>query len=782
MTLDPIPADCTTNSGRWQSARTPVLLFCLTILYFWRQLFLGQTLYWGDIGLYFNPMLHFLQQNLRQGRLPLWNPHIMCGAPFMGNPQSWPLYPSSLLLFPFPTGYAINVMIALHVWLAGVGMFLFLRRALSRGEAASLLGAIVFMFGGQLVSKEQFPNMVQAAAYAPWILLAVHRLCSRPSAASAVLLGCVLGLQVLAAHQQMVLLTAYTGTIFGGTLLWKNRKRRQTALALGWATGGVAIAVVLSMGQLLPILEFFTHILRQKYTFAIVNRFYLPPNQLLNFVLPYLHGSPYTGDFTARGNFWETCCYIGWLPFALAIAGLVVSWGRGPAFHSTRIWTVIFILGVWLATGGKGHLYIYAFRWLPGFKNFHDPARCLLLSCLALSALAAAGLDWTAGKIASWNQRTLREPATGQRACRTFAMTVLAVSFLDLAWFGNTIYPLSDAPIERQAAQSPITARVAADQLVAQRQARSLAPDSARVWQRFTSHRSYRRDVPDYGVRWYDTLTPNLGMNAGVDDAYGYDPITDAGAQVVLGGVTSTFAPTASPQARAVAASWAGACGVRYIVTDRIVPPQSVIKGLTPLADAGTLPFAQSPAISGRTYLSRNNMWQPRARLTTDVTWFGDERTAARRMIRTLSTDAPLDLRKTTMISGDGVSLYEAALALAPVSQTPGDPATVVDDGPDHVIVQTDGAKPAMLVLADSLQPGWTCALDGRQVKIFRADGFLRAIVVPAGAHRADFRYRPASFLLGLYLSLAGFSGVVAFCIVRFRRPQPSTARLSGAK
>ena len=35
---------------------------------------------------------------------------------------------------------------------------------------AALLGALTFMFGGWLVSKEQFPNMVQAAAYLPWVL------------------------------------------------------------------------------------------------------------------------------------------------------------------------------------------------------------------------------------------------------------------------------------------------------------------------------------------------------------------------------------------------------------------------------------------------------------------------------------------------------------------------------------------------------------------------------------------------------------------------------------
>ena len=58
----------------------------------------GQVFYWGDTGSYFLPLHQFLRRELLAGRLPLWNPFMLCGTPFVGNPQMFPLYPTTALL------------------------------------------------------------------------------------------------------------------------------------------------------------------------------------------------------------------------------------------------------------------------------------------------------------------------------------------------------------------------------------------------------------------------------------------------------------------------------------------------------------------------------------------------------------------------------------------------------------------------------------------------------------------------------------------------------------
>src|SRR5687767_7665417 len=54
------------------------------------------------------------------GRPPLWNPYAFGGVPALGNFQYALLYPPNWPHLVLPTTWAINLVAALHVWLAGV--------------------------------------------------------------------------------------------------------------------------------------------------------------------------------------------------------------------------------------------------------------------------------------------------------------------------------------------------------------------------------------------------------------------------------------------------------------------------------------------------------------------------------------------------------------------------------------------------------------------------------------------------------------------------------------
>ncbi|MBV9851292.1 MAG: hypothetical protein JO250_16605 [Armatimonadetes bacterium] len=748
----------------WQGAvGVPLLLLALTLIYFWPQIGQGRALYWGDIGLYFTPMTRFLHDNLCAGRLPLWNPLILCGAPFVGNPQTWPLYPLTALLPIVSAPYFLSLTVAVHVWLAGMGTALFLRRTLGLGVAASLLGAITFMFGGWLVSKEQFPNMVQAAAYLPWVLWGLERLLAPPApdpggagegialgggtargapTQGALLFGLILGLQLLAAHAQITLLTLYLAVAWGIFVL-ARRRVPFLRLAGRLALAGL-VAVGLSAAQVLPTLQLFHDGWRQNMSFRIVDRFYLPLNQSANWVLPTLHGHPYFGNFSARGNFWETCCYVGWLPFALALRGAVAACRRGGDAR-VRFWAVAFLVAYLLALGGgashRPGPYWLAYKLLPGFHSFHDPARCLFWATFALSVLAAAGLE------------TL--PARVRRPGPAIAL-VLLLAFADLAWFGRTIYPLADP-----ATLFPMTRTVAAlrgDPAFAARQARFLAPDSPRVWHQFSPWRAYRQGVPDFQALWTDTLTPNLMMPYGLPDAYGYEPVTRHDAQQVMAAINSAFRPDAPADQRARAAAWAGALGVRAVATDRVRAPEATLPGLTPRLSDPSLPPLRGHE-PGRVFLSRNARWQPRARLMTDFVAVGGQKAGLARVMDALQHPGKraLDLARTVVVAGP-----------IPFDPTPAPPsgATITEDTPDRVAVAADSPRPALLVLADTLHPGWRATVDGRPAPVLSADGCLRAVALPQpGAHRVVFLYRPTLFLLGLYVTLLTLSASLGAAI-----------------
>ena len=666
-------------------------MLLLTALYFWHQVVGGQALYWGDIGLYFAPMTGFLKQNLGAGRLPLWNPLLLCGTPYVGNPQTWPLYPATALL-PFVSATQfLNLTIALHVWIAGLGTYAFARRALKLGIGPALLAAVTFMFGGQLVSKEQFPNMVQASAWLPWVLLCLDSLLRRRRVQDALTLGTALGLQLLAAHVQMTLLTLYLAAAYGvfGPPAPNNGGVRSIRRFLPapplLGAGGLSLLTAsgLAMGQLLPTLALFRDAARHKLSFAVVDRFYLPFNQLGNFVLPHLHGSPFYGNWTARGNAWETCCYVGVLSFALALRGAVTACRRSGT-RDARFWVGVFLVGLWLAFGGHGGLYHLAYFVLPGFRSFHDPARCLLPACFALSLLAGFGLE--------------RLPQVSRRSVAVTVLVLLV--FADLAHFGRTLYPLADPAALHP--PSPNIALVQADPDIAAHQARIIAPTNG-VWLRFTNYKDFRQSAPNYQTLWADTLTPNLMMPYGLPDAFGYEPVALKSTETAARQAAEAFDPKATAAQRNEAAALCGALGVKYIAVCRVTPPETSLPGLAAVRAAPTLaPPGQKYGAKASVYLSRDRLWQPRAHLE------------------------------------------QSASAVA-----------LTEDGPDRVLLTFQTSAPDRLILEDAQAAGWSAVLDGRSMPIATYNGCLRAVAVPGGGpHTLVFTYAPTPFRLGLYVSL----------------------------
>ena len=80
-------------------------------------------------------------------------------------------------------------------------------------------------------------------------------------------------------------------------------------------------------------------------------------------------------------------------------------------------------------------------------------------------------------------------------------------------------------------------------------------------------------------------------------------------------------------------------------------------------------------------------------------------------------------------------------------------------------------ASRALLVLSEPFYPGWQVTVNGREAPVWKVDGGLRAIVVPAGDSAVTLKYRPASFRLGAALSAAAFLAAALLAFFAFRRP-----------
>jgi len=103
-----------------------------------------------------------------------------------------------------------------------------------------------------------------------------------------------------------------------------------------------------------------------------------------------------------------------------------------------------------------------------------------------------------------------------------------------------------------------------------------------------------------------------------------------------------------------------------------------------------------------------------------------------------------------------------------------------VRDEPDRVLLQVKVRESgASLVLMDSLFPGWRASVDGESAPIYLANHAFRAVPLPEGDHTVEFRYEPATYRVGLFVSLLTLGMLLSFggaCLVSSRARAPAMA------
>ncbi|MEA2766111.1 MAG: hypothetical protein QOK07_2515, partial [Gemmatimonadaceae bacterium] len=85
------------------------------------------------------------------GHFPLWNPYLFGGMPYIAAMHGDIFYPTFLLRMVMPTDVAMTWGFVIHIFLAGLFTFGFLR-ALGYSFYGSLIGGFAYMMSGQIAS------------------------------------------------------------------------------------------------------------------------------------------------------------------------------------------------------------------------------------------------------------------------------------------------------------------------------------------------------------------------------------------------------------------------------------------------------------------------------------------------------------------------------------------------------------------------------------------------------------------------------------------------------
>lgn len=138
----------------------------------------------------------------------------------------------------------------------------------------------------------------------------------------------------------------------------------------------------------------------------------------------------------------------------------------------------------------------------------------------------------------------------------------------------------------------------------------------------------------------------------------------------------------------------------------------------------------------------------------------GYELTNRTEAVRRLAS-IPSSLRRTALLNS-----RPASLEPGPADQT--GVATLRRRDDDQIEILVESPVPGVVVVAQSLYPGWEARIDGRPVEIIPADVAFQGVVVPAGRHIVEMMFSPPSLRFGLLLSAVGLA-VAALLLVRSR-------------
>ena len=717
----------------------------------------GGTLYRRDAGFFFVPWRLVLAGFLRSGQAPFWNEWMSAGRAFAADPNAavfWPLSP--LLVVLSPTALALtNVLLALLV-------FFYALRRLGLSAAASGAGTLVLLFSGVFQSLPVYATTCAAALPLPLALVEAPRLAAgdmavrRRARAGAAL---AFGLSSLGGEPAVTLMGA---AAFAAVAIGAGRGSRPRAAAAALST--LALGVGLAAIQILPAAFEIARSARGAGMRPEHGALFwsVRPARVLTLVEPRLTGDP-AGDAT---SFWGSATFDAGSPYFGDLAlGLVPLLLAAAAWRDRRGRAALL-----LAFAGAGLSFG---RFLPGYSSLaaavpviRYPEKWWLLVTFALAAAAAIGVEAVFFGEADTRRGAfdlLRRGAIGLAlVCGALlAMAVGAEDFLRRVLWALGLGAGSASAAAVASALRPhlllgtlSLALIAALTWVV---ARNRPPGSSL----FTFEEKRRSPLllgSIIGVLFLADAARRVAGTcpAGLPDLYRRE--TPAVALVREQAGSGRFYDDGADDAPTVARRTREAGGL-----DLLRPATGVAFGIR---------YAGENDVDRMTAAASVSL----AREIAALPWGEEKVERLRRLgVATVRTPAappdPAGVREVGRLGGDRILRVEGAreeFALLPAG---GGRVTVRERGANVTRLDVHVALPAaVLSISRTFDPNWRARLDGKELVLGPAAGFLTAAEVPKGHHEIVLRYENPAFGAGGALSIASLLAV-ALLARPWRRP-----------
>lgn len=647
---------------------------------------------YSDVVLTHYPNAVFLKQSLlTEGVIPLWSSRILSGFPFVAHPYSGLWYPPAWLALLFPLPLGLNLMVAVHLIVAGAGLYAFLRRkGISR--QAAILGGLAFEASPKLFAHYGAGHLmlVSAVCLTPLLFWASMRQ-KNPS-------GRWEGLIQPGVFIALIFLADPRWAFYAAMawLSWRIAHSRRGGLLnrLFSIFNQLLLAALLALPAIWLFAEFAFLSTRASLSPQEVLKFSLPLSGLLALLKPQWAG------------FHEWMIYPGVLLLPL---GFLLRHSSKRRIRHT-FWVLIFLATLAISLGGNLPGMLTLAR-LPGFSLLRIPPRALFLTMLALAILAAEGMEILLGNLKLGQIKNLRLSLLGLlaflllltyaffgQAGEAWRAPLWAASLLVVFWFSFEFRRSARISVRFfflcTVALLLLDLALIDASLIRFRSKEVVLAESEAVAQYLSGQPGqFRVYSASYNLSQQSAVLYRL------EQADGIDPIQ-------LASYTRYMTP---------------ATGVRqegYSVTLPPFPdgdPRSSTIGYQP--DAEALGYLNIAFVLSEFPLEAEGL-ELRER-------FGGTFVYSNSLVKP----------RTWLQSPDG---GEREVEL-------------LEWGPNRIRLSAQG--PGTLVLSEIFYPGWQARMDGELVEVERFADILRSVELGKGQHIVEFRFLPAALIWGLPIS-----------------------------
>ena len=337
----------------------------------------------------------FAAQSLRDGNgFPQWSPFLQGGLPYIGAMHGDIFYPTFLLRMIMPTAVAMTWEFPIHLFLAGLFTFLFLR-AWRFGFYPALIGGLAYMLSGSIAGYAS-PGHDGKLFVSALLPLALHLLTrgirdGRRWAWGA--FAIVVGLATLSPHPQLLqylLLTSGCFALYLALATHDDVGKLPTAVGirrLALAGGGVVLGLLISAIQYASVLVYAPWSPRAAgHDWATATSYSFPIEETFNAYLPQFSGV--LNNYWGQNGIHFHSDYFG----VVALVLLGAAFGRSTQKSFKRFWVGAGLVALVWAWGGHTPLY-HLILYVPYTKFLRAPSTIIYITAFAVAVLAAIGAD-----------------------------------------------------------------------------------------------------------------------------------------------------------------------------------------------------------------------------------------------------------------------------------------------------------------------------------------------------------------------------------------------------